>query len=94
MQVTVDFTRQAAPSFKSWKIADPSFKGFGKAANGRGMVPSSRVVLATDSQGFQWVHERIFRTGEHDKARKLQEAVEARGYIDPRHWRKADRREY
>jgi len=92
-QVPVTFTRQAAPSFKAWKLADPTFKGFGRDSRGRGGVPTARVVVAYAEDGSAWVHRHIFRTGEHEKARKVQEGVEARGFIDATHWRRAERGE-
>jgi hypothetical protein len=92
--IQVRSTRQSAPSFKSWKIADPSFKGFGKGSNGRGAVPGSRVLVVYDADGGTWVHNRIFVGGTWDKLADLQGKVRERGTIDPAHWRRTGRGEY
>jgi hypothetical protein len=85
--IRIKSARLAAPSFKSRAIA-----GMGKMV--RGQVPLSRVVVARDEAGYQWVHNTVFASRDGVKADRIAEAVRERGFIDATYWRKADPREY
>jgi hypothetical protein len=81
MSMSIKFVRCAAPSFKALAMA-----GLGRPRKGN--VPSMRVVVATDDQGCDWQHERLFKGHEGELARKLMDRVENAGAINLQHWRK------
>jgi hypothetical protein len=93
MQIAVTDAMIMAPSWKACKIADPSFTGFGKDSRGRGLPPTSCVVVAFAADGSRYQHFHFFGRGA-DKAREIRDAVEERGWIDGRHWRKCAPKEY
>jgi hypothetical protein len=66
--IRIKSARLAAPSFKSRAIA-----GMGKMV--RGQVPLSRVVVARDEAGYQWVHNTVFASRDGVKADRIAEAV-------------------
>ena len=84
----VDFVRLCAPSRQSWAA-----KGVNNAIK-KGHRPLERVMVATDANGVDWVHDYIFAASEGQKAAELVKQVERVGQINAAHWRKAEKSEY